>query len=444
MSEASQIFKRKAIIELIARIQQGANSSAKVRQAELKEQPGYKAMLADPEYIRLVAKFEKVSGRYRTRRRKWNGKLHEELTPLEQRELDDLSRAEADELQAVYFKINELKKDYGLVDPVDLRSPLQRLLDKCLRSILGSDATSFVRLHAVEYASLAAHLEASKRESELHRDPQMQADLRRLEQVLIYNRELNKLNAVPPTSALDNIQAEDGSWPLQSVPKAQSEVSGLQSTDFVAKETTLSYHSKKGLRTPMPSDWPKRPFDPACLDRVPRDQATMNVVRRCITDWDGENWIAVYEYLREAGRTPDELNSMDVFSVRMAFATGQVKMVNLLGKPETTTGTVLRVDFGERGARSAGSVTLSAFSRLFVDLQRETATLDGIAYSVSADQAIALQRLLEAKGSWRNGKELRADPEGKSGRPDRVIAKLPSELRALIQSGGPKGYRLIL
>ena len=82
--------------------------------------------------------------------------------------------------------------------------------------------------------------------------------------------------------------------------------------------------------------------------------------------------------------------------------------------------------------------------RLSVDRERASVTLDEKAYGVTPDQAFAMQRLLEANGAWRNGRDLRSDPAGKSGRPDRVIARLPPPLRKLIQSEGPKGYRLVL
>ncbi|MBK9126512.1 MAG: hypothetical protein IPM13_01785 [Phycisphaerales bacterium] len=91
----------------------------------------------------------------------------------------------------------------------------------------------------------------------------------------------------------------------------------------------------------MPSEtWPVRPFDPACIDRVPRDTATLDAVRRVVADWDGENWAAVEPVLQRAGLLRP-LGELTVFDIRMQFAVGQGDLlIRLGGRPETATGTL--------------------------------------------------------------------------------------------------------
>jgi hypothetical protein len=48
---------------------------------------------------------------------------------------------------------------------------------------------------------------------------------------------------------------------------------------------------------------------------------TVAAVRKVIADWDGTNWTAVEEALRNAGRSRDEIDVMDEMRIQMAFAT---------------------------------------------------------------------------------------------------------------------------
>jgi class 3 adenylate cyclase len=65
-------------------------------------------------------------------------------------------------------------------------------------------------------------------------------------------------------------------------------------------------------------------------------------VRKCILDWDGRNWKAVLEYLRNAGRTLEEIERMTEWGhIRAAFATGQKRMVEVCGKAVTATNTIM-------------------------------------------------------------------------------------------------------
>jgi hypothetical protein len=68
---------------------------------------------------------------------------------------------------------------------------------------------------------------------------------------------------------------------------------------------------------------------------------TLQAIRNVIADWDGTNWSAVRECLRQDGRTPDELDTMTMHDVRMAFAIGQKRFLKLLGgTPYTATNSI--------------------------------------------------------------------------------------------------------
>jgi len=84
--------------------------------------------------------------------------------------------------------------------------------------------------------------------------------------------------------------------------------------------------------------------------------------------------------------------------------------------------------------------------RLTVDLEKQTATLDGIAYDVKSVHALRWIAVLAASpGVWFSGPELKAvDPELDGVRTDRLKKHIPSPLLALIDSETGRGSRLKL
>ncbi len=62
-------------------------------------------------------------------------------------------------------------------------------------------------------------------------------------------------------------------------------------------------------------------------------------------------------------------------------------------------------------------------------------------FPVSWNQATILRLLRDADGDWLSG-EADLKPAISGGRPDREIATLPEQLKSLVESGGPKGYRI--
>jgi hypothetical protein len=99
----------------------------------------------------------------------------------------------------------------------------------------------------------------------------------------------------------------------------------------------------------MTTDYPDRPFNPSHTTPVIPDEQTIDAIRKVITDWDGTNWAAVYQVLRGVGRTLDEIEKMTLMDIRMAFATGQKPMIEILGSLETAVnGTSRVVDAADR------------------------------------------------------------------------------------------------
>jgi hypothetical protein len=59
-------------------------------------------------------------------------------------------------------------------------------------------------------------------------------------------------------------------------------------------------------------------------NKSPARAETVEAIKRVIADWDGVNKAAVYQFLRNAGRTIEELDRMTELDARMAFATFRV------------------------------------------------------------------------------------------------------------------------
>jgi hypothetical protein len=78
-----------------------------------------------------------------------------------------------------------------------------------------------------------------------------------------------------------------------------------------------------------------------------------------------------------------------------------------------------------------------------VDLERNRVRLGGTFYAVTERQAAIVQALLRAGGGLVPGPELKKYP-GSSERPDRIIQRLPPEVRECIKGESGKGYRLVV
>jgi hypothetical protein len=80
---------------------------------------------------------------------------------------------------------------------------------------------------------------------------------------------------------------------------------------------------------------------------------------------------------------------------------------------------------------------------VYRDPAQPSITLDGVRHIVSPDKAAFVQAVYDANGGWISGPEMRkAIPELEGARFDRILKKLPQPIASLIESGGPKGYRL--
>lgn len=103
-----------------------------------------------------------------------------------------------------------------------------------------------------------------------------------------------------------------------------------------------------------PADW--YPFRNA-TGRRKADDATIEAVRRVISDWDGVNWAVVRVVLEEKGRTAQQISAMSELAVRMTFAAAHKTMIKLFdGAFGTHTPAVITeirgVDFRQGGTPS--------------------------------------------------------------------------------------------
>ncbi len=113
------------------------------------------------------------------------------------------------------------------------------------------------------------------------------------------------------------------------------------------------------------------------------------------------------------------------------------ELVSTLGVREPA----FRDQFISESERTADCKTDEAESnaRLVVSVDPPQATIDGTPIALGIEQAIFLQRLIGAEGDWLTGPKNFLDAMT---RPDRVFKSLPDTLRELVESGGPKGYRI--
>jgi len=90
----------------------------------------------------------------------------------------------------------------------------------------------------------------------------------------------------------------------------------------------------------------------------------------------------------------------------------------------------------------AGSAT-PVSPPLTIDVANAVAHFKGQKHTLSPKQACLLQRLLDAKGGWVSGTELKEFPDS-SERPDRWIGGLPEPIKHLIEGKTGAGYRLVI
>jgi hypothetical protein len=81
--------------------------------------------------------------------------------------------------------------------------------------------------------------------------------------------------------------------------------------------------------------------------------------------------------------------------------------------------------------------------RIAVDLTRDVVTFDGAEFPVTPDQAVAMKGLVDAYPGWVPSKNLKSAPSSR-GRPDKILKRLPPDLRLLIKTQTGAGIRLVL
>jgi hypothetical protein len=127
----SQAFERKRIIQAVEDL-----GAAQKRQAEKlvlrrSTDPTWQALHADPDWKRLHAELSEVKRRFAETRRKWKGRLLEELTPAERAMEYALTNQEARESRPIMLALVKVQDRYGPADPIktpaDLLESLARL-----------------------------------------------------------------------------------------------------------------------------------------------------------------------------------------------------------------------------------------------------------------------------------------------------------------------------
>lgn len=82
---------------------------------------------------------------------------------------------------------------------------------------------------------------------------------------------------------------------------------------------------------------------------------TVTAIQRVLASWDGRNWSAVFQALRTAGRSEEEIWRMTEMDVRMAFAVGQKNMIFIIGgEARTTDSTIVAYNADGTIDRSVG------------------------------------------------------------------------------------------
>jgi hypothetical protein len=108
----------------------------RVRQAEKlvlrrSTDPTWQALHADPDWKRLHEELSELKRRFAEKRRKWEGRLLEELTPADRAEEHALTNQEERESRPIMLALVKVQDRYGPADPIktpaDLLESLARL-----------------------------------------------------------------------------------------------------------------------------------------------------------------------------------------------------------------------------------------------------------------------------------------------------------------------------
>jgi hypothetical protein len=140
----------------------------------------------------------------------------------------------------------------------------------------------------------------------------------------------------------------------------------------------------------------------------------------------------------EAGLVVKRLNSRALAEIARGLGHLQTQQIDS-SKPPVAPITEAVIALGPVSAGDRPKATLARF--IEVDLERGTVSLRGHSVAVTPHQARIFKRLLDAKGGWVSGNDLKQYRDS-SERPDRIIKKLPKEVRSLIDSRRGTGYCL--
>jgi hypothetical protein len=125
VSPAARAFQRQQFRKAMDELFEQGQIEYERDLAEMRKQPGFAPMLADPLRKQLDADCRSTVEKYRQRRAKWRGKFYEDLSPQEQDEERQLTNEQEREMSELRWRSHKLQQVYGVHSPDPLRRPDQ-------------------------------------------------------------------------------------------------------------------------------------------------------------------------------------------------------------------------------------------------------------------------------------------------------------------------------
>jgi hypothetical protein len=125
VSSAAKEFQRQQFRKAINDLAEQGRIAHERDLAEMRKQPGFAPMQADPQWKQLELDWRETVERYKQRRAKWHDKFHEDLSPEEQAEEKQLTNEQEREMQELRWRAYKLQQAYGVHAPDPLRTPEQ-------------------------------------------------------------------------------------------------------------------------------------------------------------------------------------------------------------------------------------------------------------------------------------------------------------------------------
>jgi hypothetical protein len=132
ISPSARAFQRQQIRKMVNDLAVQARIDHEKDLVEMRKQPGFAPMLADPKWQPLDTEWRSTVEKYQQRREKWRDKFYEDLSPEEQEEERQLTNEQEHEMSELRRRLYRLQQAYSVHGPDPLRTPDQ--LVKSIRS----------------------------------------------------------------------------------------------------------------------------------------------------------------------------------------------------------------------------------------------------------------------------------------------------------------------